>query len=114
MPARSCCSGLKSSVTGDAEWTVIRCSPASAGEPQTLRRLPYAPMVVWHRRVGQAQMREGIVDRVREGRDAADIGRFADALGADRMMRRGRGRVIGLPYRRLDRGRQEKVEKAAV
>jgi hypothetical protein len=62
---------------------------SNAREPKLLRGLPHSPMIVRHRRVGQAEMGEGIVDGVEEGGDAPDIGRFTDPLGTDRVMRRG-------------------------
>src|SRR5262245_66661493 len=65
--------------------------------PQFLRRLPVAPEVVRHLDVGRAQEREGVVDGVGERRHAADIRAFADALGADRMMRRRGDGEVGLP-----------------
>src|SRR6516165_11387640 len=83
-------------------------------ESEALSGLPHAPMIMRHCSVGQAQMGEGVVDRIGKGRDAADVGRLADSLGADRMMRRGRGSVIGLPARCLDRGRQKEIEQARV
>ena len=55
--------------------------------------------------------RERVVDRIREARHAADIRALADALGAERMMRRGRGGEVDLPMRRFDRGRQEIVHQ---
>src|ERR1700688_5213167 len=57
---------------------------------QTLRRLPVAPVVVRHLDVGRTQERKGVVDGVGDRRHAADIRALADALGADRMMRRRR------------------------
>ena len=71
-------------------------------------------MVVRHLDVGRAEEGEGVVDRVRERGDPADVRAFAHALGADRMMRRGRDGEVGLPVRRLDRGRQEKSMSDAV
>jgi hypothetical protein len=53
-----------------------------AGEAEVLGGLPDAPMVVRHRHVGDAQMGKGVVDGIGEGRDAADIRRFPDPLGA--------------------------------
>jgi hypothetical protein len=44
-------------------------------------------MIVRHLGVGQAEMGEGVIDRIGEGRNAADIRRFADILGTDRMVR---------------------------
>ena len=44
-------------------------------------------MIVRHLGVRQAEMGERIVDRIGEGGDTADIWRFADTLGANRMVR---------------------------
>src|SRR5580692_7185847 len=80
-------------------------------QPELLRRRPGAPMVVRHLDMGRAEEGKGVVDRVGEARHAADIRALADALGADRMMRRrGRG-PVGLPMRRLDRGGQEIIHQ---
>ncbi len=49
---------------------------------------------------------------LREARDAAHVRRLRHALGADRMVRRGRHGVVGLPLRRLHRRGQEVVHQA--
>src|SRR5215475_16108769 len=69
--------------------TPRRVAPASPSPMQAelVRRRPGPPMVVRHLDVGRAEELEGVVDRVREARHAADIRALADALGADRMMR---------------------------
>ena len=81
--------------------------------PKLLRRLPVAPVIMRHLDVGRPEEREGVVDGVGERRHAADIRAFADTLGADRMMRRRRDREVGLPMRRLDRGRHEEIHERA-
>ena len=43
-------------------------------------------MIVRHLGVRQAEMGERIVDRIGEGGNAADIRRFADTLGTDRVV----------------------------
>ena len=73
------------------------CPLLSAVQAQPLRHHPVAPVVVRHLDVRRAQEREGIVHGIGERRHAADVGALADALGADRMVRRGRDRVVGLP-----------------
>ena len=83
-------------------------------EPEALRRLPHVEMIVRHGRVDEAGMRKGIIHRIGERRHAADIRTLANPLGADRMMWRGRGGVIGLPVRCLDRGRQKEIEQARI
>ena len=70
-------------------------------------------MVVRHLDVAAAEEREGIVHGIGEARHAADVRTLTDALGTDRMMRRGRDRVVGLPLRRLDGGRDEEIHERA-
>jgi len=43
-------------------------------QPEALGSLPHAPVIMWHLRVGHAQMREGVIDGIGKSRDAADIG----------------------------------------
>src|SRR5208282_1671593 len=67
----------------------VHARPAAlARDAEPLNCLPHPPMIVGHLRMHEPEMREGVVDRVREGGNAADIERFAHTLGADRMMRR--------------------------
>src|SRR5262245_49925014 len=73
----------------------------SSMKAKPLRGVPGPPMVVRHRNIGRAQEREGVVHRVGEARNPADVGAFSDSLGADRMMRRRGRRPVGFPFRRL-------------
>jgi hypothetical protein len=41
-------------------------------------------MIMWHRRVGQTEMGESVVDRIGKGRHATDVRRLAYSLRADR------------------------------
>src|SRR3974390_1352894 len=78
---------------------------------QGLRRFPVAPVIVWHLDVGRTLEREGVVDGIGERRHAADIRTLADTLGADPMMRRRSDGEVGLPMRRLYRGRPEEIHE---
>src|SRR5215475_13437818 len=84
---------------------------ASRMQTEFVRRTPDPPMVVRHLDMRRAEKPEGVVDRIGETRHAADIRALADALGADGMVRRGRRRPIRLPFRRLDRSRQEIIHQ---
>src|SRR5215831_7752337 len=59
-------------------------------EPQRVALLPDTVRRVRHIHVRDTEVREGVDDRVREARNAADVRRLRDALRADRMMRRRR------------------------
>src|SRR3989304_3184077 len=61
--------------------------------------------------VRHAQMGQGVHDGVRDGRRRTDRRRFPDSLRAERMMRRRRRRLRGLPLRRLDRGGEQVVHE---
>ena len=52
-------------------------------------------MIVRHLCVREPEMGESVIDRIGKSRNAADIGRLADPIGADRMTRRGGGGEIG-------------------
>src|SRR5579884_489852 len=58
-------------------------------------------------------MSQRVDHRVGDGLRSADGGRFTDALGADGMMWRGSIGLIGLPTRRLHRGRYQVVLEIA-
>src|SRR5215469_1002419 len=96
------------------EHGAVRGVSSIRSKSEALSRFPHTPMIVWHCGVGQAEMGKGVVDRIGEGGDAADVRRLADSLRTDRMMRRRGGRIIGLPSRRLDRSRQEEIEQTGV
>ncbi len=59
-----------------ASFAVKCCCPfySSAGEAEALRGLPYPPVIVRHLSVYEAGMGKRIVDRIGDGRNAADIG----------------------------------------
>src|SRR6201997_696047 len=80
---------------------------------QFLCRLPVAPVIVRHLDMRRAEERERVVDGIGEGRHAADIRAFADALGTDRMMRRRGDGEVGFPMRRLHCGRHEEIHERA-
>src|SRR3989449_1842729 len=63
--------------------------------------------------VANAQMPERVHDGVGDGHRRAHGRRLADALGAERVVGRRRARLVGLPVRRLHRGRYEVVDEAA-
>src|SRR3954452_24722378 len=74
------------------------------------------PDLLWRDRdvdVAHPEMPQGIDDGVRDGRRRPDGGRLPHPLGADRMMRRRRDGLAGLPRGHLDRGRDEIVHERA-
>src|SRR5262245_2347101 len=85
--------------------------PVSSVQSELVGRRPGAPVVVRHRYVGRAQELEGVVHRVGKARHAADIRALADAFCPNGMMGGGRRGPVGLPFRGLDRGRQEVVHE---
>ena len=51
----------------------FRDASSTCGKSEALSGLPHAPMIMRHGGVGQAEMGEGVVDRIGKGRDAADV-----------------------------------------
>jgi hypothetical protein len=61
----------------------FRVVSSTCGKSEALSGLPHTPMIMRHGGVGWAEMGEGVVDRIGKGRDAADVRRLADSLGAE-------------------------------
>ncbi len=80
-------------------------------QAQLVQRLPDISLRVRHRHMGHTMMSECVDDGVGECRDAADVRRFPDALGADRVMRTGSYREVRFPLRRFNRSRQEIIHQ---
>ena len=82
--------------------------------PPALRRLDRLPDLGARKRhvdVLHAERLQRVDHRVDVRGGRADRGRLADALGADRVVRRRRHRLAQLEPRRLDRGRQQVVHE---
>src|SRR5260370_41244760 len=68
----------------------------------------------WDVEMGDAEVAERVYHRIDDSRRRAHGGRLADALRPERMVRRRRGRLVGLPRWRLHRGRQQVVHETAL
>src|SRR5258706_14522797 len=68
----------------------------------------------WDVEMGDAEVAERVYHRIDDGRRRAYGGRLADTLRPERMVRRRRGRLVGLPRRRLHRGRQQIIHETAL
>src|SRR5207245_7415433 len=68
----------------------VKFTKRSFMQPKLVRRGPGAPVIMRHRDVRRAEELECIVDRIGKARHATHIRALADALGADRMLRRRR------------------------
>src|SRR6185369_8581332 len=79
---------------GEAPQALRGCFILALVDAQGVALLPDAERAVRHVHVGDAQVREGVDHGVAEAGDAAHVRRFGNALGADRMMRAGRNRVV--------------------
>src|SRR5262249_26818649 len=103
---------IENAAPGSSRRRKTPSAPAiSPMQAELVCRRPGAPIVVRHRDVGPAQERKGVVHRIGEARYAADIRAFADALGADRMVRRRRRGPVGFPLWGFDRRRKKIVHQ---
>src|SRR6266540_1748504 len=103
---------------GSTRTTVARaCAPLTATTVSSSRSheallvhgRPYLVAGHGHVDVGDAQRRQRVEHRGDVGRRRAHGGGLAHALGADRVVRRGRHRSVGLEPGRLPRGRKQVV-----
>src|SRR6516225_8116828 len=99
---------------GSGTWKVFSIfSAISSRDSFLFQDVPHFPRSNRHVDMLDAEVREGIHDRVHKSRGRTHVRRLANSLGPERVMRRRRAGFVRLPMRSFDGCGKQVVHKAA-